>query len=89
MAHVDLDCCMVRTAYPFFIGFGALLVIVQYLQLGLSPLQAGLWSLPSSAAFIVGSMLTLLPARRASPATVMVAGLAVAAGRGLGGTVRR
>src|SRR5213079_1881601 len=35
----------------FFVGFGSLLFIAQYLQLvlGLSPLAAGLWMLPASA----------------------------------------
>jgi MFS transporter, DHA2 family, multidrug resistance protein len=65
----------------FFVGFGALLFTAQYLQLvlGLSPLQAGLWSLPSSAAFILGSMATPLLVRRAAPAVVMAAGLTLAA----------
>jgi DHA2 family multidrug resistance protein-like MFS transporter len=65
----------------FFVGFGALLYIAQYLQLvlGLSPLAAGLWMLPSSVAFIAGSMLTPLLARRIRPAFVMASGLALAA----------
>ena len=65
----------------FFVGFGALLFTAQYLQLvlGLSPLQAGLWSLPASAGFVVGSILTPLLARRAPPAAVMAAGLTLAA----------
>jgi DHA2 family multidrug resistance protein-like MFS transporter len=65
----------------FFVGFGALLFTAQYLQLvlGLSPLEAGLWSLPSSAGFILGSMATPLLVRRAAPVTVMAAGLALAA----------
>ncbi len=65
----------------FFVGFGTLLFIAQYLQLvlGLSPLRAGLWMLPSSAGFILGSMLTPVLTRRVRPATVMAAGLAVAA----------
>jgi DHA2 family multidrug resistance protein-like MFS transporter len=65
----------------FFVGFGALLFIAQYLQLvlGLSPLQAGLWMLPSSAGFILGSMLTPLLARRVRPVVIMAGGLAVAA----------
>ncbi len=65
----------------FFIGFGSLLFIAQYLQLvlGLSPLAAGLWMLPSSAAFIVGSMLTPVLARRIRPAFVMAAGMGLAA----------
>jgi len=66
----------------FFIAFGAFLFIAQYLQLvlGLSPLQAGLWTLPSAGGFIVGSMLTPLLVRRARPAFVMAAGMALAAG---------
>jgi MFS transporter, DHA2 family, multidrug resistance protein len=65
----------------FFVGFGALLFVAQYLQLvlGLSPLQAGLWLVPSSAAFILGSMLTPVLARRLRPAFVMAGGLALAA----------
>ena len=65
----------------FFVGFGTLLFIAQYLQLvlGLSPLAAGLWMLPSSAGFILGSMLTPVLARRIRPAFVMAAGLALAA----------
>jgi len=69
----------------FFVGFGILLFIAQYLQLvlGLSPLAAGLWMLPSSAGFILGSVLTPVLARRIRPAFVMAAGLALA-GAGLG-----
>jgi MFS transporter, DHA2 family, multidrug resistance protein len=65
----------------FFVEFGALLFIAQYLQLvlGLSPLQAGLWMLPASAGFIVGSLLTPLLVRRARPAYVMAAGMVLAA----------
>jgi MFS transporter, DHA2 family, multidrug resistance protein len=65
----------------FFVAFAAFLFIAQYLQLvvGLSPLQAGLWMLPSSAGFIVGSLLTPLLVRRARPAYVMAAGMALAA----------
>jgi DHA2 family multidrug resistance protein-like MFS transporter len=65
----------------FFVAFAAFLFIAQYLQLvvGLSPLRAGLWMLPSSAGFIVGSLLTPLLVRRARPAYVMAAGMAVAA----------
>ena len=65
----------------FFVGFGALLFIAQYLQLvvGLSPLQAGVWMLPSSAGFILGSILAPVLMRRVRPVVVMTAGLAVAA----------
>ncbi len=65
----------------FFVGFGSLLFITQYLQLvlGLSPLAAGLWMLPSSAGFILGSMLTPVLARRIRPAFVIAAGLSLGA----------
>lgn len=66
----------------FFLGFGILLFITQYLQsvLGLSPLGAGLWTVPWAAASIVGSVLTPRFATRARPAFVMAGGLVVAAG---------
>ncbi|MGH2561181.1 MAG: MFS transporter [Thermomicrobiales bacterium] len=64
-----------------FVAFGAFLFTAQYLQLveGLSPLKAGLWSLPSSVGFIAGSMLAPILVRRVRPAMVMAASLAIAA----------
>jgi MFS transporter, DHA2 family, multidrug resistance protein len=64
-----------------FIVVGYFLFVAQYLQLvlGLSPLQAGLWSLPSAAGFIVGSNLAPRILRRVRPAYVIGAGLALAA----------
>ena len=64
-----------------FIGFGAFVFIAQYLQLvvGLSPLEAGVWTLPWPLAFIVGSMLTPMIVRRIRASSVMVGGLVVAA----------
>jgi MFS transporter, DHA2 family, multidrug resistance protein len=64
------------------VAFGVYVFIAQYLQLvlGLPPLQAGLWTVPSMAAFIVGSMVVPAIARRVAPAYVMGAGLALAAG---------
>jgi DHA2 family multidrug resistance protein-like MFS transporter len=61
--------------------FGAFLFIFQYLQLvaGLSPLRAGLLTLPSFASFIVGSMLAPAIVRRVRPANVMAVGLLIAA----------
>jgi DHA2 family multidrug resistance protein-like MFS transporter len=63
-----------------FVAFGLFVFIGQYLQLvlGLSPLHAGLWTVPFGAAFIVGSMLTPIIVRRVRPAHVMVGGLALA-----------
>jgi MFS transporter, DHA2 family, multidrug resistance protein len=68
-----------------FIAVGYFLFVAQYLQLvlGLSPLEAGLWSLPSAAGFIVGSNLAPRILRRARPAAVIGTGLAMAAA-GLG-----
>jgi DHA2 family multidrug resistance protein-like MFS transporter len=61
--------------------FGGFLFLPQYLQLvrGLSPLQAGLWSLPWAAAFIVGSMLVPPLVKRIRPAYLMAGGMALAA----------
>ena len=65
----------------FLTTFAAFLFIAQYLQsvLGLSPLQAGLWGLPSALAFILGSMLTPAIVRRYRPAYVIAGGMAVSA----------
>ena len=61
--------------------FGAFVFIFQYLQLvlDLSPLEAGLWTLPAFGGFIVGSMLAPMIVRRVRPVSVMAAGLAVGA----------
>jgi len=65
----------------FFIAFAAFLTTAQYLQLviGLSPLAAGLYSLPSGLAFIVGSMLAPRLAGHFRPAVVITGGLLIAA----------
>ena len=64
----------------FVIG-GIFFFIAQYLQLvlGLSPLWAGLWTLPSAGGLIAGSLLAPLVARRVRPAFVMAAGLVLSA----------
>jgi len=64
-----------------FIAVGYFLFVAQYLQLvlGLSPLRAGLWSLPSAAALIIGSNLAPHLLRRVRPAYVIGTGLALAA----------
>ncbi len=63
-----------------FAVFGAYVFIAQYLQLvlGLSPLKAGLWSLPSFGAFVLGSMVVPALARRIPSAQLIAAGLLVA-----------
>jgi MFS transporter, DHA2 family, multidrug resistance protein len=61
--------------------FGGFLFLPQYLQLvlGLSPLEAGLWTLPWALAFVVGSMLTPRLVRWVRPWLAMAVGLALAA----------
>jgi DHA2 family multidrug resistance protein-like MFS transporter len=65
----------------FCTAFAAFLFIAQYLQsvLGLSPLKAGLWSVPSALAFIAGSMVTPLIVRRFAPAHVIAGGMTISA----------
>jgi DHA2 family multidrug resistance protein-like MFS transporter len=65
-------------ALSIFVIAGIFLFIAQYLQLvlGLSPLVAGLWTVPSSGGLIAGSMLAALIVRRVRPAFVMAGGLA-------------
>jgi DHA2 family multidrug resistance protein-like MFS transporter len=64
-----------------FVAFGVYLFIAQYLQLviGLSPLQAGLWTVPGAITSIVGSNVAPVLVRRVQPAFVIAAGLALAA----------
>jgi len=64
-----------------FIVVGYFLFVAQYLQLvlGLSPLRAGLWSLPSAGGLVVGSNLAPRILRHIRPAWVIGAGLALAA----------
>ena len=71
--------------FGFFVNFGIAVFIAQYLQLvlGLSPLEAGLWTVPYAGGFIVGSLLTPLVVRRLRPAYAIAGGL-VLAGAGFG-----
>ncbi len=64
-----------------FAAFGTFLFIAQYLQLvlGLSPLQAGLWSVPGAIAFIIGSNSAPKFVQWIRPAFLVAGGLAVAA----------
>jgi DHA2 family multidrug resistance protein-like MFS transporter len=64
-----------------FVAVGYFLFVAQYLQLvlGLSPLVAGLWSLPEAIGFIIGSNLGPRIVRRVRPAHLIGLGLALAA----------
>ena len=61
------------------IAFGIFLFIAQYLQLvlGYSPLEAGLWTVPSAGGFIAGSMLAPVLVRIVRPGYVVAGGLLV------------
>src|SRR5262249_11819746 len=64
-----------------FVVFGYFLYIPQYVQLvlGLSPLRAGLVTVPAMLAFVAGSQLAPRLARRVPPAGLLGGGLALAA----------
>ena len=64
----------------FFVMFGAFYFVAQYLQLvlGLTPWEAGLWTLPSSVGFIVATLLLPMVTRRLAPFTTIATGLVIA-----------
>ena len=72
---------LVVNILAFNTAFASFLFIAQYLQsvLGLSPLAAGLWGVPSALAFIAGSMVTPAIVGRVHPAHVIAGGMAVSA----------
>ena len=65
----------------FFVGFGILVLVSQYLQLvlGLTPLQAGLWSIPAGLGFVLGSLLTSAVLKLMRPAYLLGLGFALGA----------
>jgi DHA2 family multidrug resistance protein-like MFS transporter len=64
----------------FAVVFGIEVFVAQYFQLvlGYSPLEAGLWSVPGAAAFVVGSQLTPPLVARVRPPVAMLAGIVLA-----------
>ena len=72
---------LAANASTVFAILGTELFIARYLQteLGMRPLEAGLWTLPSSAGIVAGSMLAPVLAQRFRPATLLAAGMAIAA----------
>jgi DHA2 family multidrug resistance protein-like MFS transporter len=64
-----------------FVAFGIFVFMTQYLLLvlELSPLEAGLWTVPFALGFVVGSMLVPRLARSLRHADIMAGGLAIAA----------
>jgi DHA2 family multidrug resistance protein-like MFS transporter len=76
-----LSASLVAYFLSIFVAVGYFLFVAQYLQLvlGLSPLQAGLWSLPSAAGFTLGSTVGPRILSRFRPARVMAGGLVLSA----------
>ena len=63
-----------------FVAFGSFVFTFQYLQLvvGLTPIKAGLWSLPLFFGFIIGSMISPKLVQRLHPSYLIPAGLFLA-----------
>lgn len=63
-----------------FIAVGYFLFVAQFMQLvlGLSPLEAALWSLPDALAFLIAPNVAPWIVRRVRPAYVMAAGFVIA-----------
>jgi DHA2 family multidrug resistance protein-like MFS transporter len=80
-ASQGFTAALVANTVGFFVNFGSALLLAQYLQsvLGLTPLVAGLWSVPPALAFVVGALIAARVARRVPPAVVVTGGLVVAA----------
>ncbi|TGL61573.1 MFS transporter [Leptospira sarikeiensis] len=72
---------VVGNTLTIFVGLGTFLFISQYLQLvlGLSPLEAGLWTLPGAVGNIVGSLTIPILVRNIKPLYVMLGGLVLLA----------
>jgi MFS transporter, DHA2 family, multidrug resistance protein len=77
----SFNASLVVNFLTIFVAVGYFLFVAQYLQLvvGLSPLLAGLCSVPSAIGFILGSNLAPPLVRRYRPASVMGASLVLAA----------
>lgn len=64
-----------------FVSFGLYVYTAQFLQLvlGMSPLMAGLWTLPSFVAFVAASFVVPQLAHRVAPVHMLAGGLLIAA----------
>jgi DHA2 family multidrug resistance protein-like MFS transporter len=72
---------LVVNIIAIFAAFGSFLFVTQYLQLvlGLSPLEAGLWLVPTGLVFIVGAVLAPVIVRHFSARSVLAGGFFVTA----------
>ena len=79
--HLKFNALLVTNFLTMFVVFGTFIFTPQYMQLimGLSPLEAGAWSMSFSAGFIISALLCPPLAQRIRPASVMTLGLLLAA----------
>jgi DHA2 family multidrug resistance protein-like MFS transporter len=75
------DAALGANCVAAFVAIGIELFTAQYLQLviGMGPLKAGLWSVPSAAAIIAGSMIAPRLTNLLAPARIVASGLVIAA----------
>ncbi|MCG6166968.1 MFS transporter [Leptospira sp. FAT2] len=68
---------LIANSLTIFVGLGSFLFLAQYLQLvlGLSPLMAGVWTLPAAAGNVVGSLTVPMLVRKIKPILVVSGGL--------------
>lgn len=81
LASPRFACALAANTVAIFAWMGTLLFITQYLQLvlGLSPLMAGLWTIPPAAASVLGCLLAPAIARHSRQSVPVPAGLLVTA----------
>ena len=79
--RVTFSAALAVNIFGFFVAFGTFLLIAQYFQLvlGLSPLEAGLWSAPSGIAFVVGALVTPRLVNHLQTAAFIAIGFVIAA----------
>ncbi|TGN09704.1 MFS transporter [Leptospira ilyithenensis] len=72
---------LLANTLSIFVGLGSFLFIALYLQLilGLSPFEAGLWTLPMAAGNILGSMFVPILVKYIRPAFVIAGGFVLTA----------
>ncbi|RHX83901.1 MFS transporter [Leptospira stimsonii] len=68
---------LIANSLTIFVGLGSFLFSAQYLQLvlGLSPMEAGLWTLPSAGGNVVGSMTVPMLVKKIRPVLIVAGGL--------------
>ena len=72
---------LAANALCFFVLYGTSFFFTQYLQrvLGLAPLEAGLWTLPGTLGYLLGSAIAPFAANRLRPVWLLSSSLAVTA----------